>query len=61
MVDYTAKLVSVLREEMKANFTKRLQKTLEQMKWPVKDLHLTDSLVSQWKSDVELLLSLQIP
>lgn len=61
LVDHTAKLASVLREEMKANFIKRLQKTLEQMKWPVKDLHLTDSLVSQWKSDVELLLGLQIP
>ena len=61
LVDYTEKLVFALRQQMKANFGKKLQDTFEQMKWPVRDLRLTDDLVSRWKTSVELLLELQIP
>ena len=61
LVDYVEKLASGLREHMKRDFTSRLQKSLEQMKWPSKDLHLPEDLVAQWRSDVELLLDLQTP
>jgi hypothetical protein len=61
MVDYVGKLASALREHMKTDFTKRLQGTLEQMKWPSKDLYLPDDLRAQWGEHVELLLDLQTP
>lgn len=46
---------------MKRDFSDRLQKRLEQMKWPSRELHLADDLVAQWREDVELLLDLQTP
>lgn len=61
LVDRTEQLASALRGQMKGVFSSRLQKILEQMKWPVKDLRLTDDLITQWKGDVELLLDLQSP
>ncbi|KAI9929055.1 hypothetical protein ASPWEDRAFT_49283 [Aspergillus wentii DTO 134E9] len=61
LVDYVEKLASALREQMKGDFTNRLQKRLEQMKWPSRDLHLPDDLMAQWRGDVELLLDLQTP
>lgn len=61
LVDYIERLASALREQMKRDFSGRLQKKLEQMKWPSKDLRLPDDLMTQWRSDVELLLDLQIP
>lgn len=61
LVDYVEKLASALREQMKGDFTNRLQKRLEQMKWPSRDLHLPDDLMAQWRDDVELLLDLQTP
>ncbi|EAW09690.1 RINT-1 family protein [Aspergillus clavatus NRRL 1] len=61
LVDYVGKLATGLREQMKDNFTKRLQATLEQMKWPSKDFHLPDELKAQWAENVELLLDLQTP
>lgn len=61
LVDYVEKLASGLREQMKRDFTGRLHKQLEQMKWPSKDLRLSEELMVQWKGDVELLLELQMP
>lgn len=61
LIDYVEKLASGLREHIKRDFTSRLQKSLEQMKWPSKDLHLPEDLMAQWRSDVELLLDLQTP
>ncbi|KAF5867355.1 hypothetical protein ETB97_000124 [Aspergillus alliaceus] len=61
LVDYVGKLASALRDHMKTDFTKRLQGTLEQMKWPSKDLYLPDSIKAQWKDHVGLLLDLQTP
>lgn len=59
LVDYIEKLASGLREQMKRDFTGRLQKRLEQMKWSSKDLRLSEELMAQWRGDVELLLGLQ--
>ncbi|RAL01653.1 RINT-1 family protein [Aspergillus ibericus CBS 121593] len=61
LVDYVGKLASALREHMKTDFTRRLQETMEKMKWPSKDLHFPDDLQAQWKENVALLLDLQKP
>ncbi|KAJ5188606.1 hypothetical protein N7491_004926 [Penicillium cf. griseofulvum] len=61
LVDYTDKLASALRQQMKKYFDDRLQKTLEEMKWPTRQLNLTDQLLAQWRQDVELLIDLQLP
>jgi len=61
LVDYVEKLVTGLGEHMKQDFTSRLQKNLEQMKWPSKDLQLSEDLLAQWRSNLELLLGLQTP
>ena len=42
-------------------FGSRLEKILESLKWPTRELNLTDALLAQWKQDVELLIDLQIP
>ncbi|KAL3493798.1 TIP-1 family-domain-containing protein [Aspergillus germanicus] len=61
LVDYVGQLASKLRMELKGEFTRRLRSTIEQMKWPSKDLNLSDGLRLQWEEHVELLLDLQIP
>lgn len=61
LVDYVEKLASGLREHMKTEFTSRLHKTLEQMKWPSRELRLSEDVMAQWRSDVGLLLDLQMP
>ncbi|KAF7596417.1 hypothetical protein BBP40_001724 [Aspergillus hancockii] len=61
VVDYVGKLASALSEHMKTDFTKRLQGTLQQMKWPSKDLYFPDDLRAQWREHVELLIDLQTP
>lgn len=61
LVDYVGKLSSALREQMKSDFAQRLQGTMEQMKWPSKDLHFPEDIQAQWRENVELLLDLQKP
>ena len=61
LVDYTDKLASALRQQMKKYFGDRLQKTLEELKWPTKQLNVTDQLLARWRQDVELLIDLQLP
>lgn len=61
LVDYTDKLASALRQQMKKYFGDRLQKTLEELKWPTRQLNITDQLLDRWRQDVELLIDLQLP
>lgn len=61
LVDYTDKLASALRQQMKKYFSDRLQKTLEELKWPTRQLNVTDQLLARWRQDVELLIDLQLP
>jgi hypothetical protein len=61
LVDHTEKLASVLKEQLRKDFSNRLQRVLEKMKWPSKDLVLTDGLISEWTESVKLLLDLQEP
>lgn len=61
LVDYVGQMASRLREQMRMEFTNRLRSTLEQMKWPSKELNFPENLRNQWADNVELLLDLQIP
>lgn len=61
LIDYTEQLASALRQQLKKFFGDQLQKTLEALKWPTRDLNITDSLLAQWRQDVELLIGLQAP
>lgn len=61
LVDYTDKLASALRQQMKKFFGDRLQNTLQDLKWPTRELNLSDQLLARWRQDVELLLDLQTP
>ncbi|CAI7635781.1 unnamed protein product [Penicillium glandicola] len=61
LVDYADKLASALRQQMKKYFGDRLQKTLEELKWPTRQLNITDQLLARWREDVELLIDLQLP
>lgn len=61
LIDYTEKLASALRRQLKQFFANRLQKTLDALKWPTRELKITDKLLAQWRQDVELLIDLQTP
>jgi len=61
LIDYTEKLASALRQQLKKYFETQLQKTLESMKWPTRDLNITDALLDQWRQEAELLIDLQTP
>ncbi|KAJ5561803.1 hypothetical protein N7535_003735 [Penicillium sp. DV-2018c] len=61
LVDYTDRLASALKQQMKKDFGGGLQKTLEEMKWPTRQLNITDNLLARWRQDVELLIDLQLP
>ncbi|CAL5870393.1 uncharacterized protein PFLUO_LOCUS4629 [Penicillium psychrofluorescens] len=61
LVNHTEKLASALKQQMKTYFGDRLQKTLESMKWPARELNITDDILAQWRQDVELLIDLQTP
>ncbi|KAJ5540071.1 hypothetical protein N7513_008403 [Penicillium frequentans] len=61
LIDYTERLASALREQLKNFFGDQLQKTLTSLKWPTRELNITDKLLDQWRQDVELLIDLQTP
>lgn len=51
----------MLREDIRKIFGGALEKTLETMGWPSKELKLTGNLISLWTNQVEDLLDLQEP
>lgn len=61
LINYADKLALASRQDLKRIFGDRLQKTLEDMKWPTRQLNSTGTLLDQWRQDVELLIDLQIP
>jgi hypothetical protein len=61
LINYTEKLASALRQQLKKFFGDRLQKTLEALKWPTRELNITEKLLAQWRDGVELLIDLQMP
>jgi RAD50-interacting protein 1 len=61
LLDHAESLASSLREEMRKEYSSRLQKNMEKMKWPGRDLVLADSIATEWMEIVQLLLELQKP
>lgn len=61
LVDHAASLASSLREEMRREYTGRLQKNLDRIGWPGRELLLTDTVMAEWTEAVMLLLELQKP
>jgi hypothetical protein len=61
LINYTEKLASALRQQLRKFFGDRLQKTMDSLKWPTRELNITDKLLAQWTQDVELLIDLQMP
>lgn len=61
LIDYTEKLASALREQLKEFFAHRLQESLDALKWPTRELKITEKVLAQWRQSVELLIDLQIP
>lgn len=59
LVDQVERKVDGLYEELKKSLESALQKTLEKMSWPKKELKLVDNLVQTWRDQVEKLLDLQ--
>ncbi|KIW40541.1 uncharacterized protein PV06_07727 [Exophiala oligosperma] len=51
----------ILYEKLKQKLEDDLRKTLEQMKWPSKELNLLGNVRDQWNQQVRLLLALQEP
>lgn len=61
LIDYTEKLAFAVRQQLKKFFSDCLQESLDLMKWPTRELNITDVLLDQWRRNVELLIDLQIP
>ncbi|OAX84246.1 hypothetical protein ACJ72_01386 [Emergomyces africanus] len=61
LVDYTSQIANCLRDKMAKVFEGNLEKILTKMKWPGKDLNVSDDLINEWTDAVELLLELQEP
>ncbi|KAK2754047.1 hypothetical protein FQN54_007216 [Arachnomyces sp. PD_36] len=61
LVDYTEELATTLGAQMRKQFGSSFQKATEKMKWPSKDLVLSENLIQEWRNGVELLLDLQEP
>ena len=61
LIDEVEQHTTNLWEQMRAAFGDGLEKTLERMHWPNKNLVLEDPVIEQWTEQVELLLDLQEP
>ncbi|OJD15073.1 hypothetical protein AJ78_04644 [Emergomyces pasteurianus Ep9510] len=61
LVDYTTQIANSLRDTMAKVFERNLENVLTRMKWPGKELNLSDDLINEWTDAVELLLELQEP
>lgn len=59
LVGRTEELASALRKQLKTELSSRMQSTLEQMKWPSKDMKLAGGVIQDWSTEVGLLLDLQ--
>ena len=61
LVDHVEQQAHALYESLKKGFESDLNKTLDQMKWPNKELTFTGDVVAKWTHQVETLLDLQEP
>ncbi|KAH8692676.1 RINT-1 family protein [Talaromyces proteolyticus] len=61
LVDHIEKLTTSVKKQIQENFNNRLQKTLEKLRWPGKDLVLNNGFLREWEASVDLLLDFQEP
>ena len=61
LVDHVDLQTTNLWEQMRKAFADDLEKTLEHMAWPDKNLRLEEPVLNQWREQVSLLLDLQEP
>jgi RAD50-interacting protein 1 len=61
LVDHIEQQAHTLYNSLKNGFESDLNKTLDEMNWPNKELKLTHGLVARWTDQVEALLDLQEP
>jgi RAD50-interacting protein 1 len=61
LVDHVEQQAHTLYNSLKKGFESDLNKTLDEMNWPNKELKLTGGLVARWTDQVETLLDLQEP
>jgi RAD50-interacting protein 1 len=61
LVDHAEHLAAASREEMRREYSARLQSSLDKMKWPGRQLAPEDDIIVEWTEAVERLLDLQKP
>ena len=61
LVDYVQQMAKDLCGELESTISGNLEEILAKMKWPGKEMNLTDDLVQAWKLCVKQLLDFQRP
>lgn len=61
LVDHAEQLANSVKEQLQDRFSSQLQKALDKLKWPSRELVLNEAFVQEWVTSVDLLLDLQEP
>ncbi|KUL90627.1 hypothetical protein ZTR_00127 [Talaromyces verruculosus] len=61
LVDHAEQLANSVKQQLQDRLSGRLQKALDKLKWPSRELVLNDAFVQEWVTSVDLLLDLQEP
>lgn len=61
LVDHAGQLANSVKQQLQDRLSNRLQKALDQLKWPNRELVLNEGFVHEWVTSVDLLLDLQEP
>ena len=61
LVDYVQQTATDLCHELESTISGNLEEILAKMKWPGKDMNLTDDLMQAWKLCADQLLDFQRP
>lgn len=61
LVDHAEQLATSVKQQLQDRLSGRLQKALDKLKWPSRELVLNDAFVQEWVTSVDLLLDLQEP
>ena len=61
LVDRAEQLANSVKQQLQDRLSGRLQKALDKLKWPSRELVLNDSFVQEWVTSVDLLIDLQEP
>lgn len=61
LVEYAERLANSVKTQLQDRFNDRLQKALDKLKWPSRELVLNEAFIQEWVTSVDLLLDLQEP